>query len=83
MDRWRQDLKVVGERIRKRRKTMGFSQEKFAYAAGLDRSYMGAIERGERNITFGTMSVISVSLKCGMADLLDGLPSCRDGEPPR
>ena len=43
-------LQVFGESVRKRRKNLGFSQEAFADHCEIDRSYMGGIERGERNI---------------------------------
>lgn len=41
----------LGRRIRQLRKDKGFSQEGLANQTKIDRSYMGAIERGERNIT--------------------------------
>ncbi|NIT59301.1 MAG: helix-turn-helix domain-containing protein [Aliifodinibius sp.] len=44
-------LVKLGGHIRQLRREKGYSQEGFAAAAGIDRSYMGAIERGERNIT--------------------------------
>jgi transcriptional regulator with XRE-family HTH domain len=40
----------LGERIRELRKEKGFSQESFAHEVGLDRTYMGSVKRGERNI---------------------------------
>ncbi len=40
----------IGERIRELRKEKGYSQESFACEVGLDRTYMGSVERGERNI---------------------------------
>ena len=43
-------LQVFGESVRKRRKNLGFSQEAFADHCEIDRSYMGGVERGERNI---------------------------------
>ena len=42
---------VLGRNIRKTRKEKNLSQEKLALMCGLDRSYMGRIERGEVNIT--------------------------------
>lgn len=44
-------LSIVGQNIRMIRKSKGLSQEKLALDAGLDRSYVGGIERGERNTT--------------------------------
>ena len=50
----------LGENIRELRKSKGFSQESFADEAGLDRTYMGGIERGERNIA--TINLIRIAL---------------------
>jgi len=43
-------LVAFGETVRQRRKQQGFSQEAFGDACGIDRSYMGGIERGEHNL---------------------------------
>ncbi len=40
-----------GTTMKKLRKQRGYSQEKFAQIANLDRSYMGSVERGERNVS--------------------------------
>ena len=42
---------TFGRRVREVRKSKGISQERLAEMAGIDRSYMGNIERGEKNIT--------------------------------
>lgn len=42
---------AFGKKMREIRKNKGISQEKLAEMAGIDRSYMGNIERGEKNIT--------------------------------
>ena len=44
-------IKALGKAVRELRKAMGFSQEGFADEVGLHRTYMGAIERGEQNLT--------------------------------
>jgi transcriptional regulator with XRE-family HTH domain len=43
-------LLAFGQAVRHRRKALGFSQESFADECGIDRSYMGGVERGERNL---------------------------------
>ena len=42
---------AFGKRVREARRSKGISQERLAEMAGIDRSYMGNIERGEKNIT--------------------------------
>lgn len=44
-------LTKFGDKVRKRRQSLGFSQEYFAEQAGVHRTYVGMIERGEKNIT--------------------------------
>ena len=46
----KQYLIKVGERIRELRLNIGLSQEKLSFACNLDRTYIGSVERGERNI---------------------------------
>ena len=59
----------VGKRIRDLRKTKGFSQEGFAYEVGLDRTYMGSVERGERNIAAINLIRIAKVLKVEVGEL--------------
>jgi transcriptional regulator with XRE-family HTH domain len=66
-------LRVLGERVRQRRKTLGWTQEEFAEKAGIDRSYAGGIERGERNVTFSILCQICAALRCDVASLTTGL----------
>lgn len=47
---------VFGRRLRAHRKDLGMSQEAFAEHLGVHRTYVGALERGERNITLGSLS---------------------------
>jgi transcriptional regulator with XRE-family HTH domain len=62
-------LSTLGIRIRAFRKEMGLSQEGLANEAGLDRSYIGGVERGERNISFITLCKIAKALKVDVASL--------------
>jgi transcriptional regulator with XRE-family HTH domain len=61
---------AVGRTIREARKAQGYTQEAFALAAGLDRSYMGAIERGEFNLTLDTLRKITAELGISASELL-------------
>ena len=68
------NLKILGNRIRARRKALNLTQEKLAAVADIDRSYVGGIERGERNITITTLGYICSALECDIAELTHGLP---------
>jgi len=61
---------AVGSAIREARKARGYSQEVFAQVAGLDRSYMGAIERGEFNVTLDTLLKVTTALGLTGSQLL-------------
>lgn len=65
--------KVVGVRIRAQRKINKLSQDALAFACGIDRSYMGRIERGEVNITIEKLYVIADALECNPSDFLPDL----------
>lgn len=65
------NLKAFGERVREARKVKGYSQERFAVLAGLDRSYMGRIERGEINITLLKIHQICEALSLSPASLFE------------
>lgn len=67
-------LHIIGERIRTLRKERGYSQESFAYHAGLNRGYMGKIERGENNVTIGTLLLVCNALSIKMEKLTEGIP---------
>lgn len=62
--------KELGLLIRKERKKNKFSQDAFALYCGLDRSYMGRIERGEVNITVEKLYQIASALNCNPKSLL-------------
>ncbi|NVJ47880.1 MAG: helix-turn-helix transcriptional regulator [Cytophagia bacterium] len=64
-------LKAFGQRVRELRKERGYSQENFAALAGVDRSYMGQIERGEKNITLAKLFQISDALNVGYNELFN------------
>lgn len=65
-------LKQFGMQVRKRRVGLGLSQEDLAHSCGLDRTYIGGIERGERNVSLINIFKISVALSVDPGDLLAG-----------
>lgn len=65
---------TLGNRIRERRKILNLTQEELAAKADIDRSYIGGVERGERNVTFIMLCNICVALECDVAALTNGLP---------
>lgn len=67
-------LKQLGTRIRAQRKRIGLTQEALALAANVDRSYYGAVERGERNVTFTVLCRLCIALRCDVAALTEALP---------
>ena len=66
-----QTLVKLGAAIRKTRKKLNLSQEALAIDAGLDRSYMGGIERGEHNISLVNVQKIADALGLKMSKLID------------
>jgi transcriptional regulator with XRE-family HTH domain len=62
--------KRFGELVRRLRKEQGFSQEEFAFRVGLHRTYMGDIERGEKNVTLVTADKLAKGLGFTLAGLL-------------
>jgi transcriptional regulator with XRE-family HTH domain len=61
---------ALGAAARSMRMELGLPQELFAAEAGMDRSYYGAIERGEFNVTLDTIVKIANALRTPAADLL-------------
>ena len=63
-------LRKLGDAIRAARKEGGLSQEALADAAGLDRSHMGKIERGERNVSVLNVARVADALGVSVASLM-------------
>ncbi|MBP5981859.1 MAG: helix-turn-helix transcriptional regulator [Halomonas sp.] len=68
---------AIGKNIREKRKANGLSQDRFALVAGIDRSYMGRIERGEVSITLEKLYRIAEALQCEPITLLPKTSSIR------
>jgi len=67
-------LEILGERIRELRKSKNLTQEALAYESDIDRSYIGGVERGERNLSFDKLCQIASALGCDVAALTKNIP---------
>ncbi len=65
-------LEKFGDRLRSLRKEQGLSQEKLAHKADLHRTYIGMIERAEKNITLINIQKIATALNVEIKDLFNG-----------
>ena len=61
--------KIFGARVRALRTEKGWSQEDFAFECGLHRTYIGAVERGERNVSLENIKKIADTFKIDIAEL--------------
>lgn len=61
--------RTVGRNLRRIREERGLSQEKFAEFVGVHRTYMGGLERGERNLTLRSVEKLANTLKLEVRDL--------------
>jgi len=64
-------LKKFGDKIREIRKEKGLSQEELAFKSNLHRTYIGMIERGEKNITLKNIKKIANALNVSMSYLME------------
>lgn len=60
-----------GQSVQQHRKALGLSQEQLADKAGVHRTYIGMIERAEKNITLCNMEKIAKALDTSISSLLD------------
>lgn len=63
------ELLALGQSIRELRIRLGLSQEAFADEVGIDRSYLGGIERGEHNLAIMNLIKIANGLKIELSEL--------------
>lgn len=64
-------LKLFGQRVREERQRLGLSQEKLAERAGVHRTYIGMVERAEKNITLTNIEKIAKALEVEVGTLID------------
>jgi transcriptional regulator with XRE-family HTH domain len=63
--------RTFGSRVRELRQKKGLSQEGLAFVCGLDRTYIGSVERGERNISLVNINIIASALGVPVKELFD------------
>jgi transcriptional regulator with XRE-family HTH domain len=61
---------IIGWNLRRLRVAHGLSQERLALAAGIDRAYVGRVERGSENVTISTLEAMARALAVPVAHLL-------------
>lgn len=61
----------IGQKLKQLRRELKYTQEDLAYKVGVDRSYMGFLERGEKNPTLSTLIKVAKALKVSLKDLLE------------
>jgi transcriptional regulator with XRE-family HTH domain len=69
-----EDIRVrFGKAVRTKRHKLEVSQEEFADICGLDRTYIGGIERGERNVALVNIEKIAKALRISLPELFRGV----------
>ena len=61
----------IGERVVQLRKAKNLSQQKFAYEADMERTYLNHIEKGRKNISIETLEKILIALDISIKDFFD------------
>ncbi len=61
---------LLGQRIRVLRRAQGLSQEDLAHKSALDRSYVGSVERGERNVSIDNITALARALNVPINEML-------------
>jgi transcriptional regulator with XRE-family HTH domain len=73
MDKKKELLNKFGEKVREERLKRGLSQEELAGKAGVHRTYIGMIERGEKNITLTNIKKVANALDLKIDQLLSNI----------
>ena len=67
-------LQTLGGRLRDARKAKGWTQDELAHESGIDRSYIGGVERGDRNPSFLNLCKLVRALEADVASFTNDLP---------
>jgi transcriptional regulator with XRE-family HTH domain len=79
----KKNLASLGLALRRRRVALGLSQEQFAEKAGLHRTYVGSVERGERNVSFVNLVRVATALGLRASELLASTEELLNDTKPR
>lgn len=71
---------ILADNIRTFRQRKNLSQEELADMCGLHRTYVGSVERGERNVTLSTLEVFAAALGVSVRDLLTKKAASNDSQ---
>lgn len=74
--------KEIGKRIRAYRKQLGLSQEKLAYLSDCHPTYIGQLERGEKNATLESIEKITIALNISLSQLFEKYEHTPDNDIP-
>ena len=74
----RRVLRALGARVRQLRQRRGWSQERLALECQLHRTYVGGVERGERNIAILNLKRIADALQVPLSELVADLADCKE-----
>ncbi len=66
-------LRTLGNRVRQHRQAHGLTQAQFAEKCGLHRTFIGSVERGERNISILNLKLLAGVLRVPLSELVAGL----------
>jgi transcriptional regulator with XRE-family HTH domain len=72
---------AFGERIRTHRQALGISQEALADRAGVHWTFLGQVERGQRNLTLHNILKLAAGLKVDPGELIQGLKPPKPSKP--
>ena len=72
--------KIIGERIRQLRNRLGWSQEELAHRANINRTYIGELERGEKNTTISSLSKVASALEITLEELFRYVQPSTEGK---
>lgn len=70
-EKHREKIRIAfGKLLRQKRNLLKISQEELAFRSGLHRTYVGSVERGERNLSLENIFIFAKALSCNPKDLI-------------